>query len=203
MPLLGRLTIVVPAAGLSSRAGADNKLLLPFGSASVISTVASKAVPLANRTLVVVGHDADRVGAAVSHMAVEIVRNDRFAEGMATSIVTAVSYDSDASYYLIWPADMPTILPQTVQTVIQRARDGHIAVPVFEGRRGHPVLFSAAFRDELLLLRGDTGARSILDRNPSAVDEIVVPDPGILIDIDGSEALEKLRRSSAGGTAST
>ena len=59
-----------------------------------------------------------------------------------------------------------------------------IVAPVYERRRGHPVLFSSAFRDELLRIAPSSGARPVLTANPGAVLEIEVADPGIHTDID-------------------
>ena len=111
---------------------------------------------------------------------------------MASSIVAAVTHEPDAEFYAIWPGDMPAIRTETALHAISVARPGRIVVPTFDGRRGHPVVFSREFRDDLLLLRGDSGARLILERYPEAVDMIAVSDPGILFDVDTTDDLRNM-----------
>jgi len=67
------------------------------------------------------------------------------------------------------------------------ALTGCTAAPTFDGRRGNPVAFDAAHRDDLLALEGDQGARRLLISHP--VTTIAVPDPGILRDIDSPSDL--------------
>jgi molybdenum cofactor cytidylyltransferase len=194
-----RSTTIVLAAGWSSRTGASNKLFFPVGTSTVLETVVSKALSSGDETIVVTGHEWERVAALLSPYDVRLVHNNRFESGMASSIVCGVQHAIDSDGYLIWPGDMPLILPETVQIVRDRATGGKIAVPSFEGRRGHPVLFAKAFRNDLLSVTGDVGARAILHDRAEAVDEIPVSDAGILFDVDTPEAHDELlRRLSVG-----
>lgn len=194
-----RFTTIVLAAGWSSRTGATNKLFFPVGTSTVLETVVSKALSSADETLVVTGHESERVATLLSPYNVRVVRNNRFESGMASSIVCGVQHAKESDSYLIWPGDMPLILPETVQIIHERATAGKVVVPSFEGRRGHPVLFANAFRSDLLSLTGDVGARAILHDRAEMVDEIPVSDAGILFDVDTPEAHDELlRRLSAG-----
>ena len=83
--------------------------------------------------------------------------------------------------------DMPFISPKTFDVVISKfntAAEGAIIVPLFDGRRGHPIIFAARYFDDLSRLSGDMGARTIIDRNLDRVEKIVVDDHAILRDID-------------------
>jgi len=201
----GRLAIIVPAAGRSQRAGSHNKLALPFGETTVLGSVLSKSVALGGRTIVVTGFQADVLQALVEGTGADLAYNPHFDEGMASAIVAGVSYDPLAGAYLIWPGDMPEISLETARILVSNGRHGRIAVPTHENRRGHPVLFSGTFRDDLLRLTGDAGARAILRRHPEAVDEIPVSDPGIFVDIDTltdhQEALARLYARPSGSEA--
>jgi molybdenum cofactor cytidylyltransferase len=64
------------------------------------------------------------------------------------------------------------------------AQGAVIAAPVYKEQRGHPVCFSAALRDELAALRGDEGARGVIQRHRGAANLVEVDDPGVLRDID-------------------
>ncbi|NNE36056.1 MAG: nucleotidyltransferase family protein [Rhodothermales bacterium] len=194
-----RITTIVLAAGKSSRTGRSNKLFFPLGRATVLEAVVSKALLAGNETIVVTGHQSERVEALLSAYDVRIVYNTQFDSGMASSIVCGVRDSEDTDGFLIWPGDMPLVRSETVEKIRSRATAGRIALPSFEGRRGHPVLFSKAFRNKLLSLSGDVGARTILSDNPGAVDEIPVSDAGILVDVDTREAHAELVRELSAG----
>ncbi|MGH6623109.1 MAG: nucleotidyltransferase family protein [Burkholderiaceae bacterium] len=104
------------------------------------------------------------------------------ADGMGASIACGVNASANASAWVIALADMPDVAFSTVAAVIAALSEHECAVPTFDGRRGHPVGFSAACRSELLALTGDSGARSILERHTTH--RVEVDDPGVLFDID-------------------
>lgn len=110
--------------------------------------------------------------------------------GMAHSLVHGIQQSLvDPDAWMIALADMPAIRPASIYALLQALQAGaDIAVLVYQGRRGHPVGFSRRYLPELLRLEGDQGARSLLARFP--VTEVVVDDPGILLDIDTATDLE-------------
>lgn len=112
--------------------------------------------------------------------------------GMGDSIAAAVRATADAQGWLILPADLPLIQPKTLQTLAQAQPPERIAVPVFEGRRGHPVRFPAAFGAALMQLSGPQGAAALL--REAEVVEVPVDDPGCVTDVDTLADLEALRR---------
>lgn len=82
-------------------------------------------------------------------------------------------------------ADMPYIDSKTAAAIASKLSEGaSIVVPTYQGKRGHPVGFSAKFRADLESLHGDEGARSILKRYPEEVVFLECDDSGILADID-------------------
>lgn len=103
--------------------------------------------------------------------------------GMGHSLACGVRACTDAAGWLIALADMPVVEPSTIVAVRDALLRGHdAAAPRHLGQRGHPVGFGKACRDDLLALRGDTGARSVLLRHPPFL--LDVDDPGCLLDID-------------------
>lgn len=117
-------------------------------------------------------------------------------QGMARSIAAGVTARPQASGWLILPGDMPLIQPDTLHRVAE-ALPGHACVvPFYQGRRGHPVGFSAELYSELIGLTGDEGARRLLMRYPAC--ELHVDDAGILMDIDTQADLDKARERAAG-----
>lgn len=198
------VTAIVLAAGRSRRMEAANKLLLPLESRPLVTHVvaAACAAPVAE-VVVVTGHDAVALRAALAGYPVRFAHNDRFAEGMGTSIACGVrEAGTTPDGFLICPGDLP-LLGTPVFTAVCRAfaAQDHAAIVVATagGRRGHPVLFHAAYRDALLKLNGDAGARRIVAAHPEAVLEIEVEARGIFEDVDTRAAYDRLHAGGSGG----
>ena len=127
-----------------------------------------------------------------------IAENSRWRDGMASSLVTglkaAVRVFPEAEGVMICLADMPFLSSSLIDSVIatwsksgpETARK-RIAVPVFAGRRGHPVCFGSAFFAEMLELGGDRGAGSVIKKYPDQVIQIAASGPEIFMDCDCRE----------------
>ncbi len=115
---------------------------------------------------------------------------------MGRSIAAAVKANASADGWLVLPADMPLVPTEVIQAVAQGLKTAEICAPTFAGKRGHPVGFSKVCLDELLLLQGDEGARSLLKKfKVQAVSVDAVPlAQGCLIDIDTVADLERIWR---------
>jgi len=102
--------------------------------------------------------------------------------GMGDSIAAAVRATLDANGWLILPGDLPLIQSDTLRRIAQAMHTHAVVLPVFQGKRGHPVGFSARFRSALLDLQGSDGARRIIQSNIAT--EWTVNDLGCVADID-------------------
>jgi molybdenum cofactor cytidylyltransferase len=102
--------------------------------------------------------------------------------GMGDSIAAGVAIHASAAGWLVLPADMPLVRPSSLRAVAQALDQQPIAFAQHRGRRGHPVGFAAELFSELVMLKGDEGARRLLARYPTAAVEL--DDPGVLFDID-------------------
>jgi molybdenum cofactor cytidylyltransferase len=112
--------------------------------------------------------------------------------GMGTSIAVGVAATAHASGWIIALGDMPSINAGTIFAISEAlARGAAIAVPVMNGRRGHPVGFSAHYFEKLTALSGDTGARGLMQADAAFVEEISVNDSGIFADIDTPQDLKR------------
>jgi len=112
-------------------------------------------------------------------------------QGMGHSISVGVAERSGAPGWLVLPGDMPLVRPGTILAVAGALEQYPVVYAQYRGRRGHPVGFAAELYSELILLRGDEGARRIMARYPSQGQE--VDDPGVLLDVDTASDLEALR----------
>ena len=102
----------------------------------------------------------------------------------------------DAAGILVALGDMPLVGRKVVRRLVagfNPAEGRLICVPVHEGRRGNPVLFSRRFLPELMALTGDEGARSLLDRHADDVAEIEAGTTTIFADFDTPESLASLQ----------
>jgi molybdenum cofactor cytidylyltransferase len=184
-----RIAAIVLAAGSSRRFGSANKLLErvagePLVAHAVDALLGASAAPV----VVVTGHDADAVQSALGDRAVRFVHNPQYDRGMGCSLaVGARAVADELDGLLIALGDMPAIRAEHARALLNAfdpQRVDAICVPVFEGSRGHPVLFGAGHLAALRTLEGDHGARSILEAHPDAVFEVPVHDVGVLRDVD-------------------
>lgn len=112
--------------------------------------------------------------------------------GMGDSIAAAVRATASSNGWLILPADLPMIAPQTILAVAEViARGAQAAYPKHAGERGHPVGFAALSGSELQNLKGNQGAAGILSARSAT--EIIVNDVGCVSDVDTQAQLESLR----------
>ncbi|MCZ6842463.1 MAG: nucleotidyltransferase family protein [SAR324 cluster bacterium] len=184
------IAAIVLAAGQSTRMGEQNKLLLPIGGTTLIArTVDTVLASQAAQTIVVLGHQAERVRAALAGREVTFVHNANFQQGMATSIhagIGAVAPGTEG--VMICLSDLPLVESAELDRLMAEfASHPHksIAVPTYQGRRGNPVLFSLRHREEILNVRGAVGGcKSVVRKYPQEVLEVAMPSDGILRDVD-------------------
>ena len=192
-----RIAGIILAAGTSSRMG-RNKLIesvhgKPLVRHAVDAALASRLDPV----LVVTGHEAAKVGAALGDASITLAHNSDYREGLSTSLrtgIAAVPPSCDGAMVLL--GDMPGISPALIDRLIAAfdpAADRAICMAVADGHRGHPVLWSRAFFGEIAALTGDKGARELLDAYAGQSIGIEAGDDTPLTDIDTQEALANYR----------
>ena len=187
------LTAIVLAAGRSTRMQQGNKLLLPWGEKRIVQAVVETLleVPLAE-VVVVTGHQCAEVAEVLRGYALRLVHNPHYAEGLSTSIRAGVEVAASGGY-LFALGDMPRLKGETVvqlcNTFFEYA--AAIVVPTANGQRGNPVVFASCYREELLDLEGDRGAKSLLQKYADRMVEVEVEDQGIFVDVDTPEAYQK------------
>lgn len=181
---------ILLAAGFSRRFGASNKLLqvLPDGSPVALASAKRliEAIPLSiaivrpeNKVLAQLLQDAGLKVFFCTEQETEM------ADSLSAAIKFSATFRDSSDGFVIALADMPYIDSKTTAAIASKLSEGaSIVVPTFQGKRGHPVGFSAKFRAELESLHGDEGARSILKRYPEEIAFLECDDSGILADID-------------------
>lgn len=199
-----RPTIIVLAAGRGSRFDAarhklEQPLGGPAGELTVLGTTLRHAVQTQLPVLLVT------TGALVALATQQLARRDilvldeaEAARGMGHSIAAGVAERSGAQGWLVLPGDMPLVQPASMLAVASALEQHPIVYAQHQGRRGHPVGFSAELYSELVQLSGDEGARRLIARYPSHGQE--VDDRGVLVDVDTVADLDAARQA-AGTTA--
>ena len=185
---------VVLAAGESRRMGAQ-KLLLPFGSTTVIGHIVDQLLDSAiDQIIVVVGHEPDRITEELSDRPVEIVTNPDYKTGMLSSVRCGLRVvPQQAEAVVVALGDQPAITSALVDEMVEefRTTDKSILVPVHAGRRGHPLLFARHYRDEILNSFDDVGLRGLLHAHPDDVFELNASTPAVLSDMDHPEDYQR------------
>ena len=186
---------ILLAAGFSRRFGVADKLLQTLPDGRPIAVVAAenliKAIPL---TIAVIRPDNQELADLLKNAGLKVVFCEAHETEMADSLSAVVRYaaqfNESSAGFVIALADMPYIKPHTIKAIAHALNAGAtIVAPVYQGKRGHPVGFSANLRNELELLTGDEGARSILKRHADQINLLECNDCGILTDIDTPEDL--------------
>lgn len=168
------------------------KQVLPWGACTIIEAVvrATLASSLAE-IVVVLGHEADAVEEALRPLSgdprLRLVRNAGYREGMLSSVQAGVAALSpDCRAFLMVLGDQPGINPAVIDQLIMAfgRGDGQILLPTFNGRRGHPVLFSLRYREEIAHIDPSVGLRQLVWNHADDVREIAVAEENVLIDLD-------------------
>lgn len=182
---------VLLAAGEGTRFAGGNKLLAEVEGEPIVVRAATRlcGAPV-DGCLAVLGHQAERIGPALSALPIETTVNPDYRDGQATSVQRGVQWAQslDAEAVVIALGDMPWVAASTYETLIAAYDDGaRIVVPEYEGQRGNPVVFAATYFSELLDVQGDSGGRQLFARYD--VTRVPVEDPGVCRDVDAPEDL--------------
>lgn len=189
-----RINAILLAAGSSLRFGSDKRFYPVDGVPMLQNTLAALVDAVHSVTVVLKQSDREvlpqLLGEFSSDQRVLPLLLDHPEAGIGSNLARAVAHlPAECAGVLVMLADMPYVQSQTVQAVVDSFAASKIIAPVFIGsdgveQRGHPVLFSRQFFQELELLTGDNGARSVLQRYAGSIVYLPVLDAGILRDID-------------------
>ena len=187
--------VVVLAAGAGSRyRGTRHKLSEKLGGDTVLVRTLRNAIASEMSVVLVISEAliAEAKGLVAPQDMVVVDARSQVGWGMGDSIAAGVSIHASATGWLVLPADMPLVRPSSLRAVAAALDQQPIAFAQHRGRRGHPVGFGAELCSELVMLKGDEGARRLLARYPTAAVEL--DDPGVLFDIDTVDDLAIAQR---------
>jgi len=190
---------IVLAAGAASRFGAP-KLALPFGGSTVIGSVVSALSEAGVApVVVVVGEHSAEVEAALSGSDVTIAVNDDPGRGMLSSIQVGLgALPERTERFVLALGDQPRVRAADIVHLLQTQRDSGrgIVLPTYGGKRGHPVLFDARYRREILALPADRTLREVVHGHADDLLDVELTSDAVVRDIDTQEDYrDELRRA--------
>lgn len=188
------IAAIVLAAGASRRFGSQKLLAELRGKPVVRWSVENVLEAQPDEVIVVTGADREAVRAALDGLAVRVVVNESWNEGIGSSLRAGIAaLDASAEAAMIALGDQPGLEARVVASLLNAYTEGSkaIVVPSYMGERGHPVIFAASVFPELLALRGDRGARDVISLDPRRV-TMVDFDAPLPLDVDTGEALRAL-----------
>jgi molybdenum cofactor cytidylyltransferase len=198
-PEKGRnIAAIVLAAGRSSRMGGPNKLLEMIAGRPLVRIVVEAAFGSRARPVIVVtGHQRERVEAALAGLPVTFAPNAHFADGLGTSLKAGIAaLPAEADGAIVCLGDMPQVDAALIDRLLgafDPDKGALVVVPIIEGARGNPVVWSRRFFPDLMAVEGDVGARYLIRRYAEAVTEVPLSGKAALTDVDTPEALEAVK----------
>ena len=167
------------------------KLLLPFRGDTVVGSLVRALREGGISEIVLVTAPGDEALRDWGEEAgVRIVVNPEPERGMLSTILAGITVVDPGQPLAVCPADLPALLPSTVRTVLEAGSP--LAVPSYQGRRGHPLVISPELIPEIRTLHLDVGLRELLERHPEKLRVIEVDDPGAVRDVDTPEDYRSL-----------
>ena len=174
------------------------KQLLPWGNTIVLQHVLDVASASRLETIrLILGCCAEEIAGKITITEkARIGVNQDFREGMGSSVKCGIrNSPADAEAFMVLLGDQPLIDVQVMDTLIDAYRAvGHgIVIPVYNGRRGHPVIFAAQYRTELLAI-GDQGPREVVNKHSADIFEVPMDTPYVLSDMDTPQDYQEAKK---------
>ena len=191
---------IILAAGAATRFGRP-KQLLRIKDKYLIEWVVDAALnSRLSRIVLVLGYAHQKILQALAekpqHSKLHIEINPHYKKGQSHSLrigLSTLKNDFPAVIFLL--GDQPMLNSATINTLLEKfwSAEKDICVPTYRGQRKNPAIFSRRFYGHLMDLKGDTGARQLIDDNPDQVLTIEIDDPLCFLDIDTQQDFENLK----------
>ena len=192
---------IILAAGASTRFG-EPKQLLRLKDKFILEWVLDAALKSKlNRIVLVLGYAHQKIlqvlGEKLQHSKLLVAINPQYEKGQSLSLQTGLSKvkdDSPAVMFLL--GDQPMLNTTTINVLLERfwADKKDICVPIYRGKRKTPAIFRRRLYTQLMDIKGDMGARQLIDDNPDRVLTVEIENPICFFDIDTQQDFQSLKK---------
>ena len=164
------ISAIIVAAGLSTRMGEQNKLLLPYKGKPLFLHITDALLDSqVDEIIVVTGFEAERICQALGNRNVNLSHNPNYKTGLTSSIQTGIKAShQDATAYLICLSDMPFIQSKHIDKIVaalDKNKPQQILMPRINQQKSHPILFASFYKEKLLNHKIPTGCKAIIQEN--------------------------------------
>ena len=181
---------ILLAAGLSTRMGKP-KQLLPFGGSTIVETVVDSMLGAKfDEVIVVVGHRAEEIQTQLGTRPIKTVFNPDYREGMLTSAQIGIRALELSDAFALMLVDQPFITSALIDEVVDAYvhTEKGIALPSYQYKRGHPVIFDQKYVSDILALGAESGGvRTLFKKYDDDIHYVTVDTDSVLRDIDTPE----------------
>lgn len=195
----GRYAAVILAAGYSSRMGDFKPVMSVGGQAAAERLIKELQTADMECIMIVTGHGREKLVSVIEGLGAEEVYNHDFDSGMFSSIKAGIEAASrrcpDAEGFFIVPVDCPLISKNIIEDMtehINAADSDRFCVPVFEGKKGHPLYIPRMYIEEICRYDGSGGLKAVTDRYWDRMDRVPVEDEGCILDMDTPEGYKNI-----------
>ncbi|MDL2311099.1 NTP transferase domain-containing protein, partial [Peptostreptococcaceae bacterium OttesenSCG-928-C18] len=184
---------IVLASGMSKRMK-QNKLFLKLNDKMIFEYILDTIKEVKFDEVLVVTR-FEEIEIYSKKLGYKIIHNKEYFKGQASSIRLGVENAKKNNDYIFFVADQPLIKVDTINKILNffESEKKQIIIPIYEGEKGNPIIFSKEFRNGLLALQGDTGGSKVTKENMESVKEIIINNKENM-DIDTLEDYENIRR---------
>jgi molybdenum cofactor cytidylyltransferase len=183
---------LVLAAGESKRIGTP-KALLKIRTETFVERITSVLHSAGIQNIILVAgmhHEEIRKNAE----GIAVVFNSQHQLGQFSSLQTGLrELPKQTEFVIVWPVDLPLVRKETVASLLAAAQTqkNPITVPLYQGRKGHPVIYSAETITKILLMESTHTGKELFEHFEGRITFTDVEDPAVLIDIDTPEDYER------------
>ena len=187
---------IILAAGQSSRLGKPKQLLKYQNKTLLEHAIDAAKRSIVQSIIVVLGSNVDIILSKIDTSGAHMVKNDDWQSGMASTIrcgvQASIALDSTIDSVILMVCDQPFVTSDLLNTLIKKQKETGkpIIASQYGDTIGTPALFQKRFFAELMVLKGDTGAKKIMMQHNDLL--ATVPFPGGSIDIDTVNDYEAL-----------
>ena len=181
------ISAILLAAGQSKRMNGENKLTKEIQSIPLIKHSVKNILNTSIEELIIVlGHQKEIIEKLIDkHQKIKFVFNKDFENGMSSSIKTGINHLSkNTEAFFICLGDMPMINSDIYNQLIKSKNQKDIIVPTYNKEQGNPILFSISMKSTIMSVKGDKGAKKILEQNKNKILKVEIDDINITKDFN-------------------